>query len=101
LWGLRWLDHPDGWQLIRRRALDANSPLAGTAVELLGHDDDPATRDLLLRLLAETSDYTVFVSALSSARRIWGEASLEPDYAAVQNRGDSGERDETFDMEWE
>ena len=54
--GLRWFDHPDGWQLIRRRAADLKSPLQDTAVELLGYNDDPATRDLLLRLLAETSD---------------------------------------------
>src|SRR5262249_61389305 len=50
--GLRWLDHPDGWQLIRRRAADPHSPFRTTAVEVLGYNDDPATRDLLLRTLA-------------------------------------------------
>jgi ParB family chromosome partitioning protein len=84
--GLRWFDHPDGWQLIRRRAAEAGSPLQETAVELLGFNDDPATRDLLLRLLAETNDPGVAQFALGSARRLWGNDSPEPDYAAVQNR---------------
>jgi ParB family chromosome partitioning protein len=81
--GLRWLDHPDGWQLIRRHATDGSGPFQKTAVELLGYNDDPATRDLLLRLLRETQ--SMFVVALESARRLWGQDSLEPDYAGVQN----------------
>jgi ParB family chromosome partitioning protein len=96
--GLRWFDHPDGWQLIRRRAAEANSPLQETAVELLGFNDDPATRDLLLRLLAESDDAGVYHAALASARRLWGEDSPEPDYAAVQNPEFTAddERDELF-----
>jgi ParB family chromosome partitioning protein len=95
--GLRWLDHPEGWQRIRRLAAEAGSPLQPTALDLLGHDDEPATRDLLLRLIATTDDYTVFHAALASARRLWGEASPEPDYAAVQNgEADPGQRDELF-----
>src|SRR5205085_11126535 len=39
----------------------------------------------LLRLLAGSEDYGVHRAALSSARRLWGEDSPEPDYAAVQN----------------
>lgn len=84
--GLRWFDHPEGWQLIRRRAADSSSWLQEHAVELLGYNDDPATRDLLLRLLATTDEYDgVFNAALESSRRLWGRDSLEPDYAAVQN----------------
>jgi ParB family chromosome partitioning protein len=82
--GLRWFDHPEGWQLICRRAAEVGS-LGYTAVELLGHHDDPATRDLLLRLLAETADNETFEAAEAAARRLWGLESLEPDYAAVQS----------------
>jgi ParB family transcriptional regulator, chromosome partitioning protein len=56
-----------------------------TAVELLAHNDDPATRDLLLRLLSTDSDTDVVSAALASARKLWGEASLDPDYALLQN----------------
>lgn len=83
--GLRWFDHPEGWQLIRKHVAEATSDFRETAVELLGYNDDPATRDLLLRLLAETDDWSLFQAALASARRLWGAESPEPDYAAVQN----------------
>jgi ParB family chromosome partitioning protein len=84
--GLRWLDTRAGWQLLRRRAGDPSFAQRGAAAELLGYNDDPATRDLLLRLLTETVDGVVFERALTAARRLWGEDSLEPDYAAIQNR---------------
>src|SRR5262249_19054933 len=35
--GLRWLDHPEGWQLIRRQATDSASVSQETAVEQLGY----------------------------------------------------------------
>jgi ParB family chromosome partitioning protein len=95
--GLRWFDHPEGWHLIRRRAADANSPLQETAVELLGYNDDPASRDLLLRLLAELTEPWELETALTSARRLWGADSLEPDYAAVRNKEiDPEELDDLF-----
>ena len=71
--GLRWFDHPEGWQLIRRRAVDTSSPLQPHAVELLGYNDESATRDLLPRLLASTDDSDVFEAALGKARRLWGQ----------------------------
>jgi ParB family chromosome partitioning protein len=89
--GLRWFDHPEGWQLIRRRAADPHSPVQATAIELLGYNDDPATRDLLLRLLAEVEpavegdEHWLLRTTLASARRLWGADALEPDYAAVRN----------------
>ena len=83
--GLRWFDHPEGWQLIRKRAADSRSPFQSVAVELLRDNDDPATRDLLLRLLAETASAALVEVALDSARKLWGGDSLEPDYAAVRN----------------
>jgi ParB family chromosome partitioning protein len=83
--GLRWFDHPEGWHLIRRRAAESAFAQQETAVELLGFNDDPATRDLLLRLLAQSDDQGVCQAALASARRLWGPDSPEPDYAVVQN----------------
>jgi ParB family chromosome partitioning protein len=83
--GLRWFDHPEGWQLIRRQAQGPNFNTQVAAVELLGHNDDPTTRDLLLRLLPQTQYRGVYEAALASARRLWGNDSLVPDYSAVQN----------------
>jgi ParB family chromosome partitioning protein len=84
--GLRWFDHPEGWALIRRRAAEAGGPFQDVAAGLLGYNDDPATRDLLLRLLPEAHPGAVEM-ILASARRLWGADALEPDYAAVQNAG--------------
>src|SRR5262249_18710204 len=44
------------------------------------------TRDVLLRLLANDSSRLVVQAALASARRLWGDGALEPDYALLQNR---------------
>jgi ParB family chromosome partitioning protein len=85
--GLRWLNTHAGWQLIRRRAADRAFSFRATAVELLGYNNDPATRDLLLRLLAKDEEGgDVIEAALASARRLWGKDSLEPDYALLQNQ---------------
>jgi ParB family chromosome partitioning protein len=94
--GLRWFDHPEGWQLIRRQAADDHIPFRETAVELLGYNDDPATRDLLLRLLADRDLAWLLDTTLKSARRLWGQDSLEPDYAAIRNEDIGEETDELF-----
>ncbi len=83
--GLRWFDHPEGWQQIRRHASEAGSALQGWAVNFLGDNDEPATRNLLLRLLVEGDREGLVRGALESARRLWGPDSPEPDYAALQN----------------
>jgi ParB family chromosome partitioning protein len=84
--GLRWLNVHAGWQLIRKRAADPTFLWRQTAVEQLGFNDDPATRDLLLNLIArEDVDPDVVEAAVTSARRLWGKSSLEPDYALLQN----------------
>src|SRR5204863_9021251 len=83
--GLRWLDTRAGWQLIRERAADRSCPFRTDLAGLLGHHDDPATRDLLLRLLAEDDHHGVVVGAMAAARRLFGRDSLEPDYAVLQN----------------
>ncbi|MBI1914559.1 MAG: HEAT repeat domain-containing protein, partial [Planctomycetes bacterium] len=81
--GLRWFNTHNAWLLIRQRATDTSFDWSGAAVEMLGFNDDPATRDLLLKLLSTDEEV---VHAKTSARRLWGEESLEPDYAILQNK---------------
>jgi ParB family chromosome partitioning protein len=95
--GLRWLDTRAGWQLIRQRAADRSFVFRARPAELLGYNDDSATRDILLRLLAEDEDGMVVAVAMAAARRLFGRDSLEPDYAMLQNDAFSAlsGRDET------
>jgi ParB family chromosome partitioning protein len=83
--GLRWLNTHAGWQLIRQRAMDRGLVGRPQVVNLLAYNDDPATRDLLLQMLADYRDLLVFGNVLQAARRLWGPDSLEPDYALLQN----------------
>ena len=84
--GLRWFNTRDGWNLIREQAANANCWFRAVAIEQLGYHDDPATRDLLLRFLAEEEDMeAVLVEGLESARRLWGKDALEPDFALLRN----------------
>ncbi len=92
--GLRWLDTPPAWQLIRERASDPAYRFRTLAIELLGNNDEPATRDLLLKLLVGASDSPDDV--LLSARKVFGLESLEPDYAALQN--EDAESLDDFDL---
>src|SRR5262249_37800245 len=90
--GLRWFNTHDAWLLIRQRAADTSFGRRGTAVEMLGYNNDPGTRDLLLKLLSTDENvYQVVNNAKTSARRLWGEDSLEPDYAILQNKHVSGQ----------
>ena len=84
--GLRWLNTHAAWQLIRKRAADETVIFRDTAVELLGYNDDPATRDLLLRLLSGDVDSDAVDQALASARRLFGPDALEPDYALLRRQ---------------
>jgi ParB family chromosome partitioning protein len=84
--GLRWLGTPDAWRVVRHALADESHPWRAVAAEVLGFDDDdPATRDLLLKVTATESDLGVVRAAFDSARRLVGEGSLEPHYAWVQN----------------
>jgi ParB family chromosome partitioning protein len=56
-----------------------------TVTEQLGFNDDPATREILLRLLRTDSDNNLVSAAFTSARRLWGSASLDPHYYLLQN----------------
>ncbi len=86
--GLRWLNTHAGWDLIRSRAADRSNPHRGSAIELLGYNDDPATRDLLLKFAASLGLQDVrgsFDLSFLAARRVFGPDSLEPDYAVLRN----------------
>ncbi len=83
--GLRWLNTADAWKLIRRRAAEPEFSYQETTWELLGYNDDPATRDLLRRLLSSIASWVDVEELMTSARRLWGRDSLEPDYALLQN----------------
>lgn len=84
--GLRWLGTREAWARIREVATTEHdrSDLVPIALDLLAFDDEPATRDLLLRQLREATwpDYYI---ALRSARKLFGPEAIEPDEAAVQN----------------
>ncbi|MEK6234021.1 MAG: HEAT repeat domain-containing protein, partial [Planctomycetales bacterium] len=82
--GLRWFNSPSGWNLIRKKAADPQFGHRETAVDLLESNDDPATRDLLLKLIKE--DEEVGGEAFDAARTRFGEDSLEPDYARLQQQ---------------
>jgi ParB family transcriptional regulator, chromosome partitioning protein len=91
--GLRWFDTPSGWDLVRSRlsAKGAYHHVRGvkmSAAMQLGYNDDPATRELLLKTLrtdADNSQLGLVTAAFLSARRLWGRESLEPNYHLLQN----------------
>ena len=78
--GLRWFDTREGWERIRWQAQQGwnNWHATNAAVEALGDNDTPATRDVLLKLFACDADADI---RMRSARKVFGEDSLEPDYA--------------------
>ncbi|MCP4159147.1 MAG: hypothetical protein GY760_03660 [Deltaproteobacteria bacterium] len=82
--GLRWLNTEDGWKHIRQKALDNDYYYRETAIEMLGFNNDDYTRDILLDLIKQDKDEYVIEKAVESARKQFGNESLEPDYAAVQ-----------------
>jgi ParB family chromosome partitioning protein len=85
--GLRWFNSLEAWKLVRQLASE-NAFMYSMAVEMLGFNDEPATRELLLRTLATADDGDVIETARTSARRLHGEESLEPDYALVQSKSE-------------
>jgi ParB family chromosome partitioning protein len=102
--GLRWFDTPSGWDIVRAKPLAKSrsydwqlDQLRATAAEQLGYNDDPATRDLLLKLLRTGTDYRLVMATWTSARRLWGKASLEPNYNLLQNPNASSYTDNVSD----
>jgi len=85
LHGLRWFNSRAAWQLIRQKALDSFGAVE-SAIALLAHNDDSATRELLLQLLMKPTSYQgVLEVALRSARKLGGMESLDPDYSALRS----------------
>ncbi|MBA4188823.1 MAG: hypothetical protein C0467_12565 [Planctomycetaceae bacterium] len=88
--GLRWYDTPAGWDLVRSR-LNAKGGyyqvrgIKQTVAEQLGFNDDPATREALLKLIRTDGDNELVAAAFGSARRLWGRDSLDPHYHLLQN----------------
>ncbi|MGI9471753.1 MAG: HEAT repeat domain-containing protein [Rubripirellula sp.] len=76
--GLRHLDTPSGWEIIRARARDEVGD-QHLILRQLGYNDTPETRQLLLDMI---KGYWL-EAALPPAKRLFGDDSLEPDYAAV------------------
>lgn len=83
--GLRWFGTRDAWAIIRRKAADSGATNRNKAIEMLGHDQDPASRDLLLKGLVEEYDNYELETFYTAARRHFGPDSLEPDYALLRN----------------
>ncbi|QDV34780.1 HEAT repeat domain-containing protein [Tautonia plasticadhaerens] len=83
--GLRWLGTPEAWARIREVAGGGETRGRAITLDLLGHDDEPATRDLLRLHLRSGEELRDLLIALRSARRLFGDDSLEPDEAVLQN----------------
>ena len=93
LTGLRYFGDAASWALIRARATDEDWSVRQRAAELLGFNDDPHSRELLVRLIATDDDSDVANAAFVSLRRLVGPDSLEPDYAIMRGQHNSPEPD--------
>ena len=93
--GLRWFGTHDAWGVIRQRATDEDWSVRETVAELLGFNDDPATRQVLAAQVKSDDDRDVAYAAAASLRRQHGRESLEPDYIIVQSEHESLEEDTT------
>ena len=98
--GLRWFDTREGWEQVRQQAEHGMEYVAATrtAVEALGDNDDPATRDLLLKLFSRDINKQV---VMKSARKVFGEESLEPDYACCRSGSYVESSEKVFERLWE
>ncbi len=81
LTGLRYFGGRDAWALIRGAAAADEWRLRERAAELLRHNDTPETRELLAELLRSERNTRVVRAAGRSLRLIYGDESVEPDYA--------------------
>ncbi|MCP4110671.1 MAG: hypothetical protein GY749_34965, partial [Desulfobacteraceae bacterium] len=82
--GLRWLNTPRAWNLIREKAADPDYDNCETAIALLCSDDDPVTRELLLKIIRDEDDY-YSRHAFQAAQKLWEPGALELDYALMQS----------------
>ncbi len=82
--GLRWINNRDAWRILRERAADDSLYFQAEIIRLLGHDDDPATRDLLLKLVRD-GDYDILESAYQASVQLFGADDFDPAYALISN----------------
>ncbi|MFK7769216.1 MAG: HEAT repeat domain-containing protein [Mariniblastus sp.] len=81
--GLRWLDAPEGWGKIREVASSPNDQQL-IAIEQLGYDSAPASRDLLGNIISTQPSVAVY--ALESAKRSYGIESIEPELVWLKSK---------------
>ena len=86
LTGLRYFGGRDAWALIRDAAAADSWQLRERAAELLQHDSAEETRELLGTLLRSDRHRRVIKAAGTSLRLIFGEDSVEPDYAFLEGQ---------------
>lgn len=96
LTGLRWIGDDEAWTFIRGRVDDEDWSIRAKVCELLGHHDDPASREALIKQLIKDDDWDVASAAAQSLRAQFGPESLEPDYAFVQSENGSDLEDDTL-----
>ena len=92
--GLRWLDAPEGWDKLRELATKRNDSTKVIAIQQLGYDDDPASRDLLLKMIQTNKAFAEF--ALTSAKRSLGEDSIEPEMAWIKTESAGNKPDDSI-----
>ncbi len=83
--GLRYFNTRAAWQLIRERAEDTSLWFRHEIIALLGYNDDPTTRELLLRLAAEEEDWDNTEAVRDALRRLYGPDDIAPDLALARN----------------
>jgi len=86
LTGLRFFGGRDAWALIRGAASSEEWRLRERAADLLRFDDAPETRELLATLLRSERNRRVVLAAGRSIRQIYGEESVEADYAFLEGQ---------------
>ncbi|HGG56274.1 MAG TPA: HEAT repeat domain-containing protein, partial [Nannocystis exedens] len=84
LTGLRYFGGRDAWALVRGAAAADDWRLRERAAELLRYGDTPETRELLAELLRSERNTGVVRAAARSLRLIYGDDSVEPDYAFLE-----------------
>lgn len=83
--GLRYFNTRESWILIREYAKDGSYVIRQKIAELLQHDDDDASREILIDYVKNDDDFDVVEEAVKSLRKMYGKDSLEPDYIFLQS----------------
>lgn len=88
--GLRWFNTPATWEIIRSFAMNPDTNNRSSIIQLLAANNEPATRDTLLQLITKKHlSSTERKVAYDCARNLFGNESLEPDFAFLKISTDS------------